>query len=135
MFTWLSLEHIPPAGHNIVPGSIPKGTLLYHGASAKELPPGPEWVSTDPEHSYLFCKDGFNHPQEGCWQLTLAATRPLKVIYFDGSSAVKFLYGTLDTQDLIAWGKAGEGGMTDERKRIQDLCKWGKNLGVDGFVR
>ena len=125
----------PPAGHNIVPGSIPKGTLLYHGTSTKELPPGPEWAATDPEHSYVFCKDRLNHSQEGCWQLTLAAARPLKVIYFDGSSAAKFLYGSLDTQDLIAWGKVSDGGMSDEGKRIQDLCKWGENFSVDGFVR
>ncbi|KAG8213370.1 hypothetical protein J3R82DRAFT_11861 [Butyriboletus roseoflavus] len=122
-------------GHNIVPGSIPKGTLLYHGTNRKELPPGPDWVATDPEHSYLFCRDtGFNHFQEGCWHLTLATTRPLKVVYFDGSSAAKLPYGSLDTQELIAWGRVGDGGISDERKRIQDLCKWGKNFGVDGFV-
>ncbi|KAG8213369.1 hypothetical protein J3R82DRAFT_11860 [Butyriboletus roseoflavus] len=133
------LQHWPNTrmrnGHNIVPGSIPKGTLLYHGTSRKELPQGPEWVATDPEHSYLFCRDGFNHLQEGCWHLMLATTRPLKVVYFDGSSAVKLQYGTLDTQDLIAWGKSGDGGISDEWERIQDLCKWGKNFGVDGFVR
>ncbi|KAG8213368.1 hypothetical protein J3R82DRAFT_11859 [Butyriboletus roseoflavus] len=133
------LQHWPNTrmrnGHNIVPGSIPKGTLLYHGTSRKELPPGPDWVATDPEHSYLFCQDWFNHSQEGCWHLTFAATRPLKVIYFDGNSAAKLPYGTLDTQDLIAWSKISDGSQSGERKRIQDLCKWGRNFGVDGFVR
>ncbi|KAG8213371.1 hypothetical protein J3R82DRAFT_11862 [Butyriboletus roseoflavus] len=132
------LQHWPNTrmrnGHNIVPGSIPKGTLLYHGTSRKELPPGPDWVATDPEHSYLFCQDWFNHPQEGCWHLTLAATRPLKVIYFDGNSAAELPCGTLDTQDLIAWSKISDGNHSSERERIQDLCKWGRNFGVDGFV-
>ncbi|KAH0832969.1 hypothetical protein J3R83DRAFT_11947 [Lanmaoa asiatica] len=62
-------------------------------------------------------------------------TRALKVIYFDGSSAVKIPYGSMDTQDLIAWGRLSDGGMFDERQRIQYLCKWGKDFGVDGFVR
>ena len=122
-----------PPGHNIVPGRIPTGTLLYHGTLSKELPPGPEWVATDPEHSYVFCQDKLDHFQQGCWHLTLAATRPLKVIYFDGSSAAKLPSGPMDTQDIIAWG--GPGNYNDDRQRIQNLCQWGKNFGVDGFVR
>ena len=124
-----------PSGHNIVPGSIPTGTLLYHGSTSKDLPPGPEWVAIDPEHSYLFCRDSPGHFQQGCWHLTLATTRPLKIIYFDGSSAAKLPYGSMDTQDLIAWGGPGRHGANDERQRIEDLCQWGKNFGVDGFVR
>ena len=126
-----------PPGHNIVPGSIPTGTLLYHGTRTKDVPPGPEWVATDPEYSYLFCLDEPGHFQQGCWHLTLAATRPLKVIYFDGNSAAKLPYGSMDTQDLFAWGGPGYPDMNidDERRRIQDLCKWGKNFAVDGFVR
>ena len=124
-----------PSGHNIVPGSIPTGTLLYHGSTSKDLPPGPEWVAIDPEHSYLFCRDSPGHFQKGCWHLTLATTRPLKIIYFDGSSAAKLPYGSMDTQDLIAWGGPGHHGANDERQRIEDLCQWGKNFGVDGFVR
>ena len=129
------LNTCPLAGHNIVPGSIPKGTILYHGTSRQEIPQGPEWVATDPEHSYLLCRDWFDHSQQGCWHLTLATTRPLKVVYFDGSSAAKIPYGSLDTQELIAWGRTGDGSMSDERKRIQDLCKWGEKFGVDGLVR
>ena len=129
------LNTYSPPGHTIVPGSIPKGTLLYHGTSRRDLPLRPEWVATDPDHSYLFCRDMFTYFQEDCWHLTLATTRPLKVIYFDGSSAAKIPYGSLDTQELIAWGKIGDGGGSDEPKRIQDLCKWGEKFGVDGFVR
>ena len=125
-------------GHNIVPGRIPKGTLLYHGTSRNEIPPGPEWVATDPEHSYRFCgvfPRLLQRPEE-CWHLTLAATRPLKVVYFDGSSAAKLPYGSMDTQDLIAWGKSSTTHpIFNERQRIKNLCKWGENFGVDGFVR
>ena len=118
-----------------MPGSIPKGTLLYHGTINNELPPGPEWVATDPEHSYLFCRDRSPYLQQGCWHLTLATTRSLKVVYFDGSSAAKIPYGSLDTQDLIAWGVSDSHDIHDERQRIRELCKWGRNFGVDGFVR
>ncbi|KAG1717669.1 hypothetical protein EDD22DRAFT_856019 [Suillus occidentalis] len=31
------------------------------------------------------------------WHLTLTVTRPMKVLYFDGSSAMKLLEGTMDT--------------------------------------
>ncbi|KAI9568289.1 hypothetical protein HD554DRAFT_2022667 [Boletus coccyginus] len=138
------LQHWPNTrmrnGHNIVPGSIPKGTLLYHGSMNQGLPPGPEWVATDPEHSYFYCREWEweSRPgrfQQGCWHLTLATTRPLKVIYFDGSSAVRLPYGSLDIQDLVAWGGLGRHEMNDDDQRIQDLCKWGKKFGVDGFVR
>ncbi|KAF8551386.1 hypothetical protein OG21DRAFT_1381954, partial [Imleria badia] len=122
------------AGHNIVPGSIPKGTVFYHGTMKKEFPPGPEWVATDPEHSYVFCRDKPPHPQQGCWHLTLATTRSLKVVYFDGSSAAKIPCGSLDTQDLIAWGVSGSHNVHDDRQRIKELCEWGKNFGVDGFL-
>ena len=135
---WLSLEHTFSPGHNIVPGSIPTGTLLYYGGTSNELPPGPDWVATDPEHSYLFCLDSRHkrsHFQQGCWHLTLATTRPLKVIYFDGNSAANLQYGSMDTQDLIAWGGTDRYAINDENQRIRDLCKWGKNFGLDGFVR
>ncbi|KAF8833174.1 hypothetical protein BDN67DRAFT_986195 [Paxillus ammoniavirescens] len=119
-------------GHTMVPGTIPKGTLLYHGTSQNKLPPGPEWTATDPEHSLIFCR---GEAEEGCWHLTLATTRPLKVVYFDGSSAAKFQYGSMDTQDLIAWGTSRPRWIFEEAQRIQDLCKWGQNYAVDGFVR
>lgn len=84
----------------------------------------------DPEHSYFFCEG-----QQRCWHLTLATTRPLKVVYFDGKSAAKIPSGPLDTQDLLAWGESRPDLMWDEERRIKDLCSWGKHLGVDGFVR
>ncbi|KAF9236703.1 hypothetical protein BU15DRAFT_63754 [Melanogaster broomeanus] len=119
-------------GHTIVPGTIPEGTLLYHGTNRNELPPGPEWTSVDPEHSFFFCSD---ETGRGCWHLTLATTRPLKVVYFDGSSAAKTEWGSLDAQDILIWGVVRPSSMYKEQQRIADLCKWGKGFGLDAFVR
>ncbi|KAG1870642.1 hypothetical protein DFJ58DRAFT_20379 [Suillus subalutaceus] len=128
------LQHWPNTryrnGHNIVRGSIPTGTLLYHGTSRNTIPSEPDWIATDPEHSLVFARgDGSG------WHLTLAATRPLKVLYFDGSSAAKISEGTMDTQDIIAWGEVQPERVFDEKSRIKDLCRWGKEFGIDGFVR
>ena len=125
-------------GHNIVPGIIPKGTLLYRGSNDDKLPAIPDWVATDPEHAYIFCRNipppASLRPQ-GCWQLTLVTTRPLKVVYFDGSGGAKLPNGSLDTQDLLAWGEASSGKVSSERPRIEKLCKWAKRFDVDAFVR
>jgi hypothetical protein len=72
------------------------------------VPTIPDWTATDPEHAYNFC----GGPRENrtatvCWQLTVVAMRPLKVLYFDGSSAVNMkqkVGGTLDMQSLLVWG-------------------------------
>ncbi|KAF9236708.1 hypothetical protein BU15DRAFT_76668 [Melanogaster broomeanus] len=114
------------SGHTIVPGTIPKGTLLYHGATRKELPPGPEWTSVDPEHSTCFC--GFDF-EKGCWHLTLVTTRPLKVVYFDGTSAAKTEWGTMDTQDVITSVITAPHWTVREKQRLNVLCEWGESLG------
>lgn len=130
------LQHWPNTryrnGHTMVPGVIPKGTLLYHGAVNNTIPTVPEWTATDPEHSILFCNGS---PDTGCWHLTLAATRPLKILYFDGTSAANTLIGTLDTQDIIAWGELRPDWRFKEDQRLADLCKWGAEYAVDGYVR
>ncbi|TFK22762.1 hypothetical protein FA15DRAFT_671198 [Coprinopsis marcescibilis] len=117
-------------GHNIVPATIPVGTLLYHGTNQKVLPAGPEWTAVDPEHSYFFCRAPAEG--EGCYHLTLAATRPLNLLYFDGSSAAK-MYGTMDSQDMIIWGEIKS--PYNEWERIISLCDWGKKYDLDGFLR
>ncbi|KAG2037651.1 hypothetical protein BDR03DRAFT_919576 [Suillus americanus] len=128
------LQHWPNTryrnGHNIVPGLIPTGTLLYHGTSRNTIPSEPDWTATDPEHSLVFAR-GYGSG----WHLTLAATRPLKVLYFDGSSAAKISEGTMDTQDIIAWEGVQPERVFDEKSRIKDLCRWGKEFGIDGFAR
>jgi len=121
------------AGHNVVPGVIPVGTLLYHGTSKNEIPKTPEWVAPDPEFSYVFCGKGAD--PSGCWHLTLVSTRPLKVLYFDGSSSAKMWGGPLDTQDILIWDGIQFNRTWDEDHRIIDLCKWGAKYGLDGFVR
>jgi hypothetical protein len=60
----------------------------------------------------------------------------LKVLYFDGSSASNIKDGgTLDIQDLLVWGEVDPTRWLDERARINALCAWGKEFGLDGFFR
>ncbi|KAJ7504960.1 hypothetical protein B0H11DRAFT_450325 [Mycena galericulata] len=124
-------------GHNIVPGSVPIGTLLYHGRGDNAISPFPEWTATDPEHAFTFCKDSTTKKGSvaGCWQLTFVTTRPLRVLYFDGSSGAKMENGPMDAQDLLLWGRVDPARRMDERERINELCAWGKDLGIDGYVR
>ncbi|KAG1733926.1 uncharacterized protein EDB91DRAFT_1299648, partial [Suillus paluster] len=130
------LQHWPNTryrnGHAIVPGVIPKGTLLYHAAYSNNIPMVPEWTAMDPEHSMYFCRGSLD---TGCRHLTLAATRPLKVLYFDGNSAGNTNNGTVDTQDIIAWGELRPDWWSNEEQRIINLCKWGAPYAVDGYVR
>ncbi|KEP52960.1 putative transmembrane protein [Rhizoctonia solani 123E] len=127
------LQHWPntryPSGASIVPGTIPIGTTLYHGRSSTELPPRPDWLAFDPEHSALFTRGPSGR------LFTFVTTRSLRVLYFDGSSAAKLSSGAADTQDLLAWGHIGNETFGDEQALINDLCKWGKPLGIDGYVR
>ncbi|KAJ7513170.1 hypothetical protein B0H11DRAFT_1948856 [Mycena galericulata] len=138
------LQHWPNTryrnGHNIVPGTVPVGTLLYHGRGDSHLPTAPDWAAVNPEHSFPFCGSIFGGLKDdnttmGCWHLTLATTRPLRVLYLDGSSASNMKDGTLDTQDLLLWGKVHPERWLEERARIDGLCAWGKDLGIDGFLR
>ncbi|KAJ3813863.1 hypothetical protein F5876DRAFT_34179 [Lentinula aff. lateritia] len=126
------LQHWPNTryrnGHTIVPGWVPIGTTLYHGRSDPNYPRGAEWTATDPEHSFQFCK-------RPCWHLTIVTTRPLKVLYFDGSSAVKMHGGSMDSQDILLWGGRKAEMVFSEEERLDQLCKWGREFDMDGFVR
>ncbi|KAG8889659.1 hypothetical protein FRB98_003462 [Tulasnella sp. 332] len=130
------LKHQPNAlyrnGHAIIAGTVAPGTLLYHSSrlNCTGLPPTTlEWVSFDPEHSYLF----------GSMMYTFQVVKPLKILYFDGSSATKMPSGPVDTQEILAHGEVSEWGHEskwgDERTRLFELCDWGKEFGLDGFVR
>ncbi|KAF7313442.1 RRM domain-containing protein [Mycena chlorophos] len=133
------LQHWPNtryhSGQNIVPAVVPKGTLLYHARNDDEIPLSAEWTALDPEFSHLYCR-GAPKP---CWLLTLVTTRPLQVLYFDGSSAAKSteINGTLDTQDLLSWGAVLPGREDEEWEypRLQALAKWGQENGFDAFLR
>ncbi|KAG2032233.1 hypothetical protein BDR03DRAFT_970757 [Suillus americanus] len=131
------LQHWPNTryriGHTIVPGTIPVGTFLYHGAlTGPNLPTALDWVAVEPHHSMGFCHGSI---ETGCWHLTLKVTRSMGVLYFDGSSSVSIPEGTMDTQDLVAWSKMKPEWVDNEEQRIMDLCKWGQKYGVNGFVR
>ncbi|TFK33435.1 hypothetical protein BDQ12DRAFT_738756 [Crucibulum laeve] len=167
-----ALQHWPHTryrnGHTLYPATLPPGTLLYHGTYHPEVPKIPEWTATDPEHSYMFCRERWpigspssssssdhHNPQsqessnssssenrdqdEGCYHLTLVSTRPLRLLYFDGSSAAKMQGGPMDAQDLIAWGEVKPEWAFKERERLAALCEWAKagneERRVDGFVR
>ncbi|KAF9522151.1 hypothetical protein CPB83DRAFT_800952 [Crepidotus variabilis] len=124
-------------GHSIVPSIIPVGTNLYHGATTHgvpTIPTGPEWTAIDPEHAYAFCRN-WVFDGTGCWQLTLTAIRPLRVLYFDGASAAKMWGGSMDSQDILIWGGIQPNRTFDEKTRLLDLCTWGNKYSIDGFVR
>ncbi|KAJ7850375.1 hypothetical protein B0H14DRAFT_3108669 [Mycena olivaceomarginata] len=114
-------------GHSIIPATVPVGNLLYHGRGDTELPTHPEWTAIDPEHSFPFCGvwNG-NDTSNMCWQLTLVATLPVETKVVGG--------GTLDTQDLLVWGKVDPERRRDEWGRINALCAWGRDFGVDGYL-
>lgn len=118
-----------PSGHSIVAATLAPGTVVYHGRSDDVVPTTPEWLATDPEHSYLFCNGA-------CHLMTFVATREIRLVYFDGSSAGKLNTGTLDTQDILTRGKVDDNQIIwNESGRLKDLCAWGKDYEVDGFVR
>ncbi|KAJ7669644.1 hypothetical protein B0H17DRAFT_1162226 [Mycena rosella] len=135
------LQHWPNTryrnGHNIIPGTVPAGTLLYHGRPDSNIPTVPDWTATDPEHAYPFCGlPADNATITGCWQLTFAVMRPLKVLYFDGSSAANMEEGgTMDAQDLLAWEHVDPMRWAYDRERLEALCAWGSQFGIDGYVR
>jgi len=41
----------------------------------------------------------------------------------------------MDSQDILIWGEAKPDMVWNETERINDLCEWGKQYKIDGFVR
>ncbi|KAF7965035.1 hypothetical protein HWV62_853, partial [Athelia sp. TMB] len=127
-----------PNGRAIVPATIKAGTLLYH---AGFNPTGMDWFAIDAEHSYGFGGGGGQATSQSgrrSMLYTYAATRPLRAVYFDGFSAAKQSGGALELQDMLIGldSKAQEkirGNPDGERGRL--LCEWGKQYGIQGFVR
>ena len=118
-----------------MPGTIPIGTLLYHGTPREKIPSSPDWTALDADHAYLYCCFFRPEGSKGCWYLTLITNRPLKVLYFDGNSAANYSGGSMDSQDVLLWGEVKPDWIHEEWKRINSLCEWGKQYGIDGFVR
>ncbi|KZT26673.1 hypothetical protein NEOLEDRAFT_1168568 [Neolentinus lepideus HHB14362 ss-1] len=137
------LQQLPnslhPSGHTMVPATIDAYTLLYHARPTKAQPPSPEWLAFDPEMSYSIMA-GLPWG-DGPHLSTYAATRDLKVLYFDGESAVLTGDGALDTQEVVIERKGQipppGWGWWDDYSRLDRLCKWANNskLDVDGFIR
>ncbi|KAF8262596.1 hypothetical protein EI94DRAFT_1743213 [Lactarius quietus] len=115
-------------GHSLVPATIPKGTILYHGRTEDQIPNSSDWVAFDFEHAYLFCSGS-------CYVISLQAKRDLHLVYFDGSSAVQMKDGPLDSQQVIVWGRPRPDKSDSYWEYIKVLCDWGRPLGLDGFVR
>ena len=63
-------------------------------------------------------------------------TRSLRLAYFDGSSAAKVSFsGVMDMEDIVIWGKVRPDMTWKDYIRIEELCKWGEQFKLDGFVR
>jgi len=108
--------------------TVPSGTILYHARSDDSIPTQFEWLAFDSEFSYPFC-------MTECYMLSLITTRPLRLVYFDGSSAGIVQGGPLDVQDLLIWNHTRPDKWSDFNGRGKLLCEWGKHREIDGFVR
>lgn len=62
-----------PNGHSLSPGTIPVGTVMYHGSPTGVPSLTPDWTSFDSEHAILFARG-----EKGAL-LAFTVTRPLKV--------------------------------------------------------
>ncbi|KAF8262595.1 hypothetical protein EI94DRAFT_1743210 [Lactarius quietus] len=116
-------------GHSLVPATVPKGTILYHGRTEDQIPKSPDWVAFDFEHAYVFCIFGPSYV------ISFQARRDLRLVYFDGSSVALMKDGPLDSQHVIVWGRPRPDKSDSYWEHIKVLCDWGRPLGLDGFVR
>ena len=105
--------------------------MLYHGRPSSSIPTEPDWLAFDFEHAYGFARGIDGHV------LTFATTRPLHLVYLDGSSAAKVADGGYDTQEVVMYREVRDDGRLGwgEDVRIKNLCEWGVPRGIDGFVR
>ncbi|KAJ3915704.1 hypothetical protein F5877DRAFT_48065 [Lentinula edodes] len=132
------LQSIPNSryrnGHTIIPGIVQSGTMLYHGRGDSDIPTM-DWVAFEPELSYTFCR--IFGGAENCWLHNFVVDRPLRVLYFDGSGTAlaAFPRGSMDSQDIFAWGEIKPDMALNEGSRIRKMCEWASKLGLDGFIR
>ena len=40
----------------------------------------------------------------------------------------------MDSQDVLLWGEVKPGWTFEEWKRLDSLCEWGEQYGIDGLV-
>ncbi|OLN86796.1 hypothetical protein CCHL11_07877 [Colletotrichum chlorophyti] len=156
-----SLHH---NGLGLIPATVPRGTLLYHGTWRNYTPPDFEWLAFEMEHSENFARStrgGGKGPSKGPQPPQLAgqrdrqkpmvqprdddnpnrgylhtyrASRDLKLLYIDGMSAGNTLMGTLDTQDLLL-RSLEHASPYDDWNRGHDICALVKTWGLDGVIR
>ncbi|KAJ4473043.1 hypothetical protein J3R30DRAFT_756745 [Lentinula aciculospora] len=122
-------------GHTIVPAIVQSGAILYHGRGDAEVPTM-DWVAFEPEVSQYFCRT-FGGPSKHCWFHTFVVDRPLRVLYFDGAAVAlgALSRGSMDSQDIFAWGELRPDMALEEGLRIRQMCKRALRLGLDGFIR
>ncbi|PLW49136.1 hypothetical protein PCASD_02978 [Puccinia coronata f. sp. avenae] len=129
------------SGHSIIPGIVPRATLLYHGTNDTNGPPktGLEWLAFDSEMSYRIA----NIRPGNTSLYTYVASHPLRVIYFDGQSASLGTPGFMDSQYAIINGSVPEpflgrdlaDFLKDEYARAAALCKLAEKYGFEGVIR
>lgn len=121
-------------GLSFVPGYIPAGTLFYHGKIGPSPPSGMEWLAFDPEYSLNMLQGPFWTPNNS-YLLTFTNIKPLKVLNIDGASAALFPDGTFDSQGFVLNQTKSDWIGFKEYERANLLCEFGKELGVDGYIR
>lgn len=69
----------------------------------------------------------------------MRTTRPMKILYIDGSSAVLSASGTLDLQSVMLGRnistQRSDPSIYDEKVRRHELCSWLTGLNIEGLVR
>lgn len=65
---------------------------------------------------------------------TYITTRELNLVYFDGASGNK-IDATADTQDILFLGRLQAPTPENDAARIHEGCEWGREYGIDGFIR
>ncbi|KAL4943926.1 hypothetical protein BDV06DRAFT_234163 [Aspergillus oleicola] len=69
---------------------------------------------------------------------TYTTTKPLRLLYVDGTSAGKSQIGTLDSQDRILFNETINGGVSMEDERARSVCRIAENEWegrLDGVIR
>lgn len=90
-----------PNGHTIATATIPPHTNLYHAHGNSSFPPSPEWFAFDASMAYAIL-GGLSDSH----LLTFRTTRPVHVLYFDGTSAALTDNGSMDTQMLLLYNNS-----------------------------
>jgi hypothetical protein len=157
-----SLHH---NGMSFYLATVPQGVLLHHGSFTAKTPSPqePDWMAFEVEHAEMFARKDFfrrpsrefghddqddNHAKYDGFVHVYRTTRPLKLLYLDGSAAGKTDMGTLDAQDYVLRGLDRQPfGLArsmsqprlslpwDESRRAMDLCNLSTTLGLDGMIR